>query len=194
MFTTIPAPAADTVEEGGDLVLQVGKQCFDKLLLKREPFLQLRASRFWETLRYWSRQAPNCLISYFFSFNPFHLSSALQYPSQYSLRISFRYNRKKKKISNKNWVLLSKWTKYRLIQLPSRFLGETDSRYLENSTHASKESWTLREPDKGEFTEFNKTAFVFATCKIQRANPMCCVVAGLWTVSHSPVWSFPAFI
>lgn len=52
VFTTIPAPAADTVEEGGELVLQVGKPCFDKLLLKREPFLQLRVSRFCETLRY----------------------------------------------------------------------------------------------------------------------------------------------
>lgn len=45
-----------------------------------------------------------------------------------------------------------------------------------------------REPDKGEFTKFNKTAFVFVTCKIQKADSMC-LYSGRILDTAQPVWS-----
>lgn len=57
----------------------------------------------------------------------------------------------------------------------------------------AKKADAWREPDKGEFTECNKTAFVFVTCNIQRSNSACLCAGWVLDSVRQPVWPFAAF-
>lgn len=179
--------------EGGRLAPRLGKQYFDPIThWEKTPSFSSGLGKFCVILRYTEAGRPPIPRSPFPS-NHFYSFSALQCTLQDSQRDDPLNTTEKKTQTKIDWILLSEWPKYSSVWLPSSFLGEKDSRYLENNTHGSKESWCLREPDKGELTKFNKTAFVSVTCNLQRADAACLWRGWVWNGVTQPVWSSAAF-
>lgn len=76
---------------------------------------------------------------------------------------------------------------------PPVSLGKLTPGIQKRTPREAKKADAWREPDKGEFTECNKTAFVFVTCKIQRSNSVCLCTGWPGDSVTQPVWLFAAF-